>query len=51
MIGVLGVDPFEEIERGQKASVNVHFNDVLFDVESRQIVKIPKAKSKSRLSA
>ena len=51
MIGVLGVDPFEELERGQKASVNVHFNGVLVDVESRQIVKSPKAKARPRLSA
>ena len=36
MAKVLGVDPFEEMERSQKVSVDVHFDDVLFDVESRR---------------
>ena len=39
MIGVLGLDPFEAVEGSHKRSVSVHFNDVLFDVESRQMVK------------
>lgn len=42
MAEVLGVDPFEELQRTQKVSVNVHFHDVLFDVESRRIVQAPQ---------
>lgn len=36
---VLGVDAFEQLAAGVKTSVNLHFNEVLFDVESRRIVK------------
>lgn len=42
MASVLGVDPFDALVRGQKSSLNVHFHDVLFDVESRRIVTVPK---------
>lgn len=42
MASVLGVDPLDELVRGHKSSLNVHFHDVLFDVESRRIVTAPK---------
>ncbi len=42
MADVLGVDPFQELERNQKVSLDVHFHDVLFDVESRRMVQAPK---------
>jgi hypothetical protein len=43
MAEVLGVDPFEELERNHKVSIDVHFHDVLFDVESRRMVQTPKS--------
>ena len=51
MAHVLGVDPFEELQRNQKVSVDVHFHDVLFDVESRRIVQAPQSLGNASLVA
>jgi hypothetical protein len=51
MAEVLGVDPFAELERNQKVSIDVHFHDVLFDVESRRIVQAPESLGNAPLVA
>ena len=51
MAEVIGVDPFAEMERSQKVSIDLHFHDVLFDVESRRIVQAPQSLGNAPMAA